>query len=193
MKAILWVLIAVWALLPSLAAAQDAFEKALQQARQGLEARDPAATMKALNQAAAEAFKRLPFKALNVHLVAAPPSGFGRYLPRVDNVYRPGEPLILYMEPVGFKVIENQKNGLYRFSLTADFNLVDAWGMVVSGRRSVGRFGGESRQFPDRYPLTFTYNLAGLPAGEYRFETILRDLLGKRSHTVVTPIHIQGP
>jgi hypothetical protein len=92
----------------------------------------------------------MPFTAIEVHLVAAPPTGFGEYIPRVDNVYRPAEPLILYMEPVGFGVKYDKDQGSYTYHISADFNLVDAWGHVVSGRRQFGRFEGESRHFPSR-------------------------------------------
>jgi hypothetical protein len=168
------------------------FDQAVNQARQALLRRDPAATLGALRRAVAAAWRKLPFTAIEVHLVAAPPTGFGEYIPRVDNVYRPGEPLILYLEPVGYTVRYDPEQQVYRYSLAADFNLVDAWGRVVSGRRNFGRFQGQSRHFPDRLPLTFTYSLAGLPPGEYRVETVLRDLLGHKSHTVVTPILIEG-
>lgn len=175
------------------AARCDDFQAGVDQARRGLKAGDAAAVVDGLQRAMAGAWKRLPFTVVNVHLVAAPPAGYGRFIPRVDNVYRPGEPLILYMEPVGFTVVHDQKNGVYRYNISTDFNLVDAWGRVVSGRREFGRFGGRSRRFPDRFPLTFTYNLSGLPPGEYRVETILRDMLDKKqTHTVVTPIRIQG-
>jgi hypothetical protein len=163
------------------------------QARKALEKREAAGVLDALGRATAAAWRRLPFTAVEVHLVAAPPEGFGEYLPRVDNVYRPSEPLILYLEPVGFAVTRDADEGVYRHKLAADFNLVDAWGHVVSGRRRFGRFQGETRHFPDRLPLTFTYSLSGLPPGEYRLETILRDLLGNKTHTVVTPIRIESP
>ncbi|KMY68715.1 hypothetical protein AAU61_03625 [Desulfocarbo indianensis] len=169
------------------------FEEAVNQARLGLKDKDPARTLNGLRRAVAAAWKRLPFTAIEVHLVAAPPTGFGEYLPRVDNVYRPSEPLILYLEPVGFGVNHDKEKDAYSYLMSADFNLVDSWGHVVSGRRQFGRFEGESRHFPSRLPLSFTYSLSGLPPGEYRLETVLRDMLGKKSHTIVTPIRIEGP
>ena len=35
--------------------------------------------------------------------VAGSPSGFGIYNPRPDNVFKPGEKLVIYAEPIGFK------------------------------------------------------------------------------------------
>jgi hypothetical protein len=176
----------------SVHAAQPSFNKAITEARRGLKERDAKVTLQALKDATAAAWRQLPFTALNVHLTAAAPAGYGRYVKRVDNVYRPGEPLIIYMEPVGFKVLRNKTRGVYRYKLNADFNLVDAWGRVVGGRRSFGQFGEEVHQFPDRFPLTFTISLAGLPPGDYKVETILRDMIAKKSYTVTTPIRIEG-
>lgn len=195
------ILLALLAAAPAMAASkkdpapkgpQD-FEQALDEARLGLQKKDPAQTLGGLRQAVAAAWKRMPFTAIEVHLVAAPPTGFGEYIPRVDNVYRPAEPLILYMEPVGFGVKYDKDQGAYSYHISADFNLVDAWGHVVSGRRQFGRFEGATRHFPSRLPLTFTYSLSGLPPGEYRLETVLRDMIKKKSHAVVTPIRIEGP
>lgn len=171
----------------------DEFEQGVAQAREGLKARDPEATLGGLRQALAAAWQRLPFSVTRVSLTAAMPAGFGQYIARVDNIYRPSEPLIIYMEPVGFKVRHDVKAGTYAYNLAADFNLVDAWGRVVGGRRDFGRFAEETRHFPDRFPLIFTYSLGGLPPGEYRVETTVRDILGSQSHTVVTPFRIEGP
>ena len=191
--AVVWA--GTWGLAGPAAAAgvPEGFDQALRQARQALEARDPAATLGALRQALSLAWERLPFTVLEVHLVAAPPAGLGQYLPRVDNIYRPSEPMILYLEPVGFKVRHDPGKGEYSYNLAADFNLVDAWGRVVGGRRDFGHFGWTGRQFPERFPLSFTYSLSGLPPGDYRVETTLRDVLDKKSHTVVTPFKIAGP
>lgn len=174
-------------------AAPDDFDAGVAQAREGLKAQDPARAMGGLRQAVAAAWARLPFSALEVHLVAAPPTAYGQYIERVDNVYRPSEPLILYLEPVGFKVRHDPKAGLYSHNLSADFNLVDAWGRVVAGRRDFGRFAEQSRHFPDRYHLVFTYSLNGLSPGQYKVETTIRDVAGQQSATVVTPFRVEGP
>jgi hypothetical protein len=181
-------------LLPALAFASpaDDFDKGVGKAREGMKTRDPGSTLLGLRQALAAAWAKLPFTVLEVQLTAAMPSGFGQYITRVDNVYRPNEPLILYMEPVGYKVNFDPANSTYSYKLATDFNLIDSWGRVVSGRRDFGRFGEESRHFPDRIPLIFTYSLGGLPPGDYRVETTLRDLLGNQSHTIVTPFKIEG-
>ncbi len=185
-----WLLASLLAL-PALAA--DDFEGALSGARRALKKGDAAGTIGGLRRAMAAAWQRLPFTVVEARLVAAPPSGFGHYLPRVDNVYRLGEPLILYVEPVGFTVRRKGKDGPFYYRLAADFNLVDAWGRVVSGRRNFGRFGGQSNHFPLQVMLSFTYSLSGLAPGSYQVETVLRDMLGKESYTIVTPIEVQGP
>jgi hypothetical protein len=182
-----------WLAAPAAAlAAPDDFDQGVNQAREGLKAQDPAKALSGLRQAVAAAWARLPFSVLEVHLVAAPPTAYGQYIERVDNVYRPSEPLILYLEPVGFKVRYDSKAEVYSHNLSADFNLVDAWGRVVAGRRDFGRFAEQSRHFPDRYHLVFTYSLNGLSPGEYRVETTIRDVTGQQTATVVTPFKVEG-
>ena len=185
----LWLITLCLVLCAAPAAAGD-FESEMAQAKKGLAAKDPAVALPALRRALAAAWRDLPFTTLQVHLVADQPQGFGRYQPRKDNVFHGGEPVILYLEPVGYQVIRDQKTGEYFYNLSADFNLVDAWGRVMSGRRDFAQFQANTRHFPDQVPLTFTYNINNLPPGDYRLETVLKDVLGKKSHTVITPIKI---
>lgn len=175
---------------PAVGAGQ--YEQALQRATAGLKKQDPVALLGGLREAIAAAWIKLPFTVLEARLVSSPPSGFGRYAPRKDNVFGPNEPMFLYVEPVGFKVRYDPDGQTYYYNLSADFNLIDAWGRVISGRRNFSRFSGTSRHFPDQLMLSFTYNLRGLPPGSYRLETVLRDTLGKRAHTVVTPVVVKG-
>ncbi|MBA4359057.1 MAG: hypothetical protein C0405_15180, partial [Desulfovibrio sp.] len=133
----IWAALLGLALLPAPAWANpaDDYDKGVAKAREGMKARDPQATLLGLRQALAAAWAKLPFTVLEVHLTAAMPSGFGQYITRVDNIYRPNEPLILYMEPVGYKVAFDPANSTYAYKLATDFNLIDSWGRVVSGRR----------------------------------------------------------
>lgn len=168
------------------------YEDALAQADKGLKERDPVAALGGLRTAIAAAWTKLPFTTLQARLTKSPPSGFGRYAPRDNNVFHPREPMFLYVEPVGFKVRYDGEAQTYFYDLSADFNLVDAWGRVISGRRDFSRFSGTSRHFPDQIMLSFTYNLGGLPPGSYRLETVLKDKLGKTSHTVVTNVVVEA-
>lgn len=190
--AIIATLLAALALTICVPALAGEYDKALKRATEGLARQDPAATLGALRAAIAAAWPRLPFTTLEARLVASPPSGFGRYAPRPNNTFAPNEPMFLYMEPVGFQVRYDAGTQTYFYSLSADFNLVDAWGRVISGRRNFSRFSGTSRHFPDQIMLSFTYNLGGLPPGNYRLETVLRDMVGKKNHTVVTQVVVKS-
>ena len=66
------------ALAPPAVAAPAAFNQALDDARRALDQKDPAGTLESLRRATALAWGELPFTALNVHLTAAPPSGYGQ-------------------------------------------------------------------------------------------------------------------
>ncbi len=148
MKRCLPGLLCLCLLLPAVPAGADELDAPLEEIRAGLRQKDPAAAVGALARLGEAVFRRLPFAAINVNLLAAPPEGFGNYLPRVDNLYRPGEPMILYVEPVGFKVAPGKEPGTFTYRLTADLTWWNAWGMVVGGRRGFGLFTAESGPFP---------------------------------------------
>ncbi|MCB2188125.1 MAG: hypothetical protein KQJ78_17035 [Deltaproteobacteria bacterium] len=174
-------------------AADDGFDKALAGAKRGYGQHRPGLTLESLRLAMELAWPRFPFQALNVHLTTELPAGFGVFTPRPDNHFQPGDPLFLYLEPVGFEVKKDEAHGLYLYDLAADFNLVDGRGNVVGGRRDFARFQGKSRYFPQRLPLNFTYSLKGLPPGDYTVETIIRDRLAHRSFTIKTPVVVERP
>ena len=194
MRAVVAAIVAAAVVLgPGVGMCGERFERALAEARRGLAARDAALTLGALRRAMAIAWAQLPFTAIDVRLAQDLPTGYGLFRVRRSNVFRPSEPLFLYMEPVGFTVRRDPRTGFYFYHLVADFNLVDSSGRVVGGRREVAHFKGTSRYFPDRLPVSFTYSLKGLPPGSYTVETVLRDLLSGRSHTVVTKIRVVKP
>lgn len=168
------------------------FEAGVAQARQGMAAGEAAKTLGGLREALAAAWRAIPFSVLDARLIVAQPQGYAQPVAREGNVFAPGDPMIVYLEPVGFSVRRDPETGAYLYDLAADFNLVGPAGKVVGGRRDFARFQGDGRHFPDHLPITITYSLAGLPPGEYKVETVLKDRLGGGSATVVTPILING-
>jgi len=121
-------------------------------------------------------------------LVEEEPPFFGAYTPRGSNRYRPGEPILLYAEPVGYTIVE--KDGLYSYSLKADVALLDPEGAVLGGRRDFGQWQFASRRPVTDFMMFFTYDFSGLAEGSYVIETIIRDQNSAKTVTVTTPIAI---
>lgn len=121
-------------------------------------------------------------------LVSEEPSSYGAYKPREDNRFRRGEPIIIYAEPVGHTILE--ENGLYRIALTADYALLDGVGTLLAGQRDIGSWKMESHRPLLEFMLFFTYDFSDFPAGTYILETVVKDDFSDRSLKIDTPIVI---
>src|SRR5262245_4347704 len=56
----------------------------------------------ALNEAEAAIWDRMPLTIQRALWVADQPTGFGVYIPRSDNIFDAGAPMLIYAEPMGF-------------------------------------------------------------------------------------------
>ena len=131
-------------------------------------------------------WKSMPSMALRrAVLVTGEPAFFGSYESRGDNRYRPDEPVLLYVEPAGYSILEDKGN--YRFALTADFTLVDGGGQILGGQREFGRWEMSARRPVTDFMMYFTFDFTGLKAGSYNIETTVRDLNSDRVLEFVTP------
>jgi hypothetical protein len=176
--------------LASPAGAASPFADGLEQAAQNYE-RDPRQSLQALRQAIAALWSRLPLGVEQWRFLQDVPTPGGSYQVREDKPFAAEEPVILYLEPIGFTVREEE--GLYNYHLAIDFNMVDAWGHVVGGRRQFSALQGPALTFPDHLSLVISYSLLGLTPGEYRIETTLRDMLKQRAYTLTTPLRLAAP
>jgi hypothetical protein len=142
-----------------------------------------------LRTALQEAWQQCPFILRNATLIAQPPAGYGLFSPRPSNRYQSGETIYLYLEPMGYTV--KAEKGLYTFGLTADFNLLDANGVVLGGQREFGKWVTTSHRFNTEFMMHFNFDFSGLEPGNYTVEVTVNDEFGRRSATVKQPLVIQ--
>lgn len=121
-------------------------------------------------------------------LVTEEPPFFGAYTPRENSRYHPGEPILLYVEPVGYTIIE--EDGIYSYSLTADVTLLDTKGGVLGGQKDFGTWKFASRRPVTEFMMYFTFDFTGLDGGEYVIETIIRDQHSPKTAAFSTPVTI---
>lgn len=164
----------------------DTLQDRLNQAQS---AKNPEEALESLRQAIIILWAKLPLSAHNIHLLKELPNLHGEYRPRGRHPYKPDETLVIYMEPVGFKVREQE--AMFNYHLQIDFSMRDAWGHVVGEQKGFSSLRGPAFSFPDRLPLVVSYDLLGLTAGEYVVETTLNDMLGHKSHTVSITIQVE--
>jgi len=130
-----------------------------------------------------------PLALRRVQFIAEPPKGFGIYKARADNVFRPGEPLIIYAEPVGMGwKTENSAN---RALVAADFEIRTPDGKILGGQKDFGRFEFTSREQNQEIMTHLTIRLSGAPAGNYVFAATYRDQVNGKSANLTLPFEIK--
>lgn len=122
-------------------------------------------------------------------LVAQNATGFGVFNPRDSNVFKPGEPILIYCEPLGFGYGEPGA-GLYAVNFTVDLQVLDASGNVLADAPGATEFNMTSRHKNREVQANITYRLDGLPVGRYTLVTTLRDRNSPRSGAFQTAIEV---
>jgi len=121
--------------------------------------------------------------------VTGAPAGFGIYDPRPDSVFKSGEKLIIYVEPVGFKW--EAKDGLNHALLTADLTLRDGEDNIVAEQQGFGTFTFDSREQNMEIMTALTIDFTEAPPGKYTAEFKFTDGVGDKSATVRLPFEIK--
>ena len=144
-----------------------------------------------MRKAALDVWTSSPLLFRKAIFVTKAPSGFGIYDPRADSTFKPGEKLLIYVEPVGFAWKE--KNGLNHAQLVADLVLKDDEGTVLGEQKGFGTFTFDSREENMEVMTALTIDFNEAPAGKYAAELKFTDTQGDKSATFELPFEIEGP
>ena len=117
------------------------------------------------------------------------PEGFGIYLERAHNEFAPGEPVIVYAEPVGYGWHEND-DGTYTFGFDIDLLLKRPDGAVVGGQENFQHLELTSRVRNREFMLTLTLTVDGAPPGAYVVEYTARDIASDKQGVIALPFFI---
>lgn len=134
---------------------------------------DFASALTSIDKAKVLAFEKAPLALNHFQFVQAPGEAYGVYRPRESNVYKPDEVVYIYSEPAGYTF--KKEGDIYKFSLTADFLLMDGEGSVLGGQKNFATFGFQSRMPNTEFMLNLTYTFTGLTPGKYKIETTVKD------------------
>ncbi|GAB5505057.1 MAG: hypothetical protein JJ911_04495 [Rhizobiaceae bacterium] len=143
----------------------------------------------AAEEAVIEVWEQTPLTFRTAIFADASPGGFGIYVERAHNEFLPGEPIIVYAEPVGYAWHESP-DGTYTFGFNVDFLLKDANGKIVGGQENFQQLELNSRYRNREFMLTLTLNVDGAPAGEYEIEYRVRDVASDKAGTISLPFYI---
>lgn len=123
--------------------------------------------------------------------VTEPAAGFGLYNPRPDAVYKSGEAIIIYAEPVGFGYGTGGE-GLFTVGFAVDLQVLDEAGQELGNVQNVTELNLTARYKLSEFQANLTYNLDGIPPGKYRLITTLRDKYSPKTGSFETAIEITG-
>lgn len=171
-----------------LALAGPAQDKAAE-AETALEAGKGVDAINLLREALFQVWNEAPMAIQTATYVTAPADGYGIYTIRNANAFAAGEPLLIYLEPVGFEW--KQQDGLFNSLLTVDFDLTSPDGNVLAGQKGFGRFEFKSHVPNTEYMANLTLNVSGAPAGSYVLVLTVNDENGGGSAKVEMPFSIK--
>jgi hypothetical protein len=136
-----------------------------------------------------EAWNAAPLAVRKAIFVSEHPQGYGEYVERADNVFKPGEKLVAYAEPVGYGWKDIGK-GEYEFGFKADFLIKSSDGKVLGGQEDFADLTQKSHERNREFMVVLTLSLSDAPPGEYLLEYKLRDVTGDKSTTFKMPFKI---
>jgi hypothetical protein len=139
--------------------------------------------------AVVEAWQKTPLTIRRAVFVSEHPEGFGMYQPRASNIFKPGELLVVYAEPVGYdwKPIGS---GLFEFGFVVDFILKSPDGQILGGKENFATMTKKSHVRNREFFLTLTLNVNGAPPGDYVLEYKLHDIASDKRTSFDLPFKI---
>ena len=162
--------------------------KALAQAIEALDNNDIHEALKAAHQATLMLTQRDSFHLRQTILVEESASGWGVYKERSNNIFKPGEEIILYIEPGAFKY--GGPDGRFDFGFSVDFRLAQLDGNILGGQDEFGKFPFQSKRPNTEIFLDLTLTLTGLPAGKYVLKIVVHDMVSGETSSGDVPIEI---
>jgi hypothetical protein len=152
-------------------------------------------TIASLNEAenaVVDIWKRLPFTVRNSMFVTKPAAGYGGYEKRPSNVFVPGEKLLTYAEPTGYKW-EETSEGSFHFGFTTDFELLTPSGEILGGQRAFQSLEFTTHARNRELFLNLTITIGGLKPGNYVLAFVIHDKVGAGTTRTELPFAIKEP
>jgi hypothetical protein len=121
--------------------------------------------------------------------------GYGIYQEHKSNVFKPGEDIILYAEPVGFSHVPVNVNDtkLYLINLTASIILSDTQGNILFGRENIPALNIVSHtQNTEMFARLRLGQSSPFPPGQYVISYILNDVPSGKNFKIVKDITVTG-
>lgn len=154
---------------------------------------DAAKARDLLLQAMSDFSQTLPFAIGKAIFVSKQPTGYAMYEPREGSVFKEGESLISYIEPVGLSWKNAAEKGKLESHFTVDFDILNPKGDVLAGQKAFGDFTFTGYLRNQEIYSTLTIDVSGAPAGDYVLRFHFNDVNSGKSASVDQPFKIAGP
>jgi len=161
----------------------DSFELAFTEFRNSMSAQDYLKAVLSLRSSLAMFWAKSPLILHNTRFVKGADNSYGIYDPKEGSDFADGEPVYLYIEPVGY-TLNKSAEGFYEFAFKADFQLMDDAGKALGGQNDFANLSFQSWNFNTEVALTFTYTFSGLAKGKYKIVTTVKDAYSDKKTTI---------
>ena len=116
-------------------------------------------------------------------------AGYGLYNPRENVLYKQGEPIQLYAEPVGFGYGDGGE-GIVKVGFYVDLQVMGQDGQELANMAGITEIDYAVRARVREFAADVTYNFEGLGPGKYRLITTLRDKNSAKTGSFDTDIEV---
>ena len=149
---------------------------------QGLDA------LTAAEQQVAAAWDATPLTFRKV-LFASDIQAYGVYTAKDGSVFAPGEPIVVYAEPVGYGYKANA-DGSFGFGFDFDLVVKTQDGEIVAGKDGFANTELTSMAQNREFLVSLTLTLNEAPAGNYVLEYLAHDIASDETATISMPFTI---
>jgi hypothetical protein len=135
------------------------------------------------------AWDEAPLAVRKAVFVTGPAAGYGLHEERGSNAFGIGEPIHIYLEPVGYGWAED--GAINRFGMEIGLRILTPEAEELFAQEGFLNLTTQSAAKPTEFFGNVTLNLSGLGSGSYVLELVLDDIASDETATVAMPIEVR--
>jgi hypothetical protein len=117
------------------------------------------------------------------------PESFGIYVPRKTNIFRSGDDLHVYLEPIGLHW--DREGDIYHSLTTIDYEVQSPDGKILAGQHDFGKMDLHSREQNQEIMYRVNLTLTGAQPGKYVLMLTCHEQATGNSASVKLPFEFQ--
>ncbi|WP_075289248.1 hypothetical protein [Pararhizobium arenae] len=157
------------------------------------QAGDAVGAYDAMRSAMSDFSVKLPFSIGKAVFVRGEPAGYAMYDTKDTSIFKPGETLVSYVEPIGLNWVPSTTQGKIQTNFTVDFDILNKQGEVLASQKGFGNFTFNGYFRNQEIYATLSIDVTGAPAGDYILRFHFNDTNSKKTASVEQPFTVSGP